>query len=189
MASAWSMSRFDITLGRLAAQGWLSHTVYTQEKVSWWEHTMHAIASGLIWSPRFAAATYQFRGWAIRAALRAAMSNPVTSGVLLVFIGGYFYADVVDPEEGADNYTGFITGGNMGNDPNYWDTDENDSGYFNVGQNVANIMDWYSAQDNAEAVAHAEWVYIQLSEGNAMERKRLRDAMRLADGPIGPPAP
>jgi hypothetical protein len=38
---------------------------------------------------------------------------------------------------------GFYTIGQTGNKPNYWNTDENNSGYFNVPKNIGVIYDHY----------------------------------------------
>lgn len=38
---------------------------------------------------------------------------------------------------------GFYTGGIRGNNPNYWDSDPNDSGYFNIPKNVSTIWNYY----------------------------------------------
>lgn len=149
----------------------------------WWETTAFGLGSGIIWWRPLGHATRGWAGWGLRNALmgawRAAAYNPVTTGVLLVFIGGYYYSKAVDPEEGADNYTGFLTGGEWGNDPNYWDTDENESGFFNMGQNTATIMDWYNAQALAEEQAAAEAEYIKNYDMNSY-LNRLSDEWAAA---------
>jgi hypothetical protein len=59
--------------------------------------------------------------------------------VIIPVVVGAVVSDIIDEEEGFDNYTGFLTAGNIGNDPNYLTGDSNDSGYFNVVQNFKTV--------------------------------------------------
>jgi hypothetical protein len=51
-------------------------------------------------------------------------------------------AGVISEEQKYDAI-GFYTMGQTGNKPNYWNTDENNSGYFNIPQNVGVIFNHY----------------------------------------------
>ena len=51
-------------------------------------------------------------------------------------------AGLISEDQEADAL-GFYTGGIRGDKPNYWDTDANESGYFNVVKNVSTIWNYY----------------------------------------------
>ena len=63
----------------------------------------------------------------------------------LVYGGALIGSEILEQtgvisERQADNFQGFITGGMIGEeDLNLWDTDANDSGYFNVPKNISTI--------------------------------------------------
>jgi hypothetical protein len=59
--------------------------------------------------------------------------------VIVPVVVGAVVSDIIDEEEGFDNYTGFLTAGIIGNDPNYLTGDPNDSGYFNVVKNFDTV--------------------------------------------------
>ena len=59
--------------------------------------------------------------------------------VIIPVVTGGIISDRIDEEEGFDNYTGFLSAGWFGNVPNYWNTDDNDSGYFNVLKNLQTV--------------------------------------------------
>jgi hypothetical protein len=59
--------------------------------------------------------------------------------VIIPAVTGAIVSDIIDEEEGLDNYTGFVTAGIIGNDPNYLTGDPNDSGYFNVVKNFDTV--------------------------------------------------
>ena len=161
---AFSPRRFDVFVGRALTQSYLTYQ-YNQSEKTGMQTAAFGLGSAAIWWRPLNYISQGLKGWGFRGLLTGAgrllMNNPVTAGITAVLIGGYVHSQFIDPEEGGDNYLGFLTGGDYGNDPNYWDTDENNSGYFNVGQNTANVMDWYTAQENAEAIAQAEAEYIQ----------------------------
>ena len=67
--------------------------------------------------------------------------NPVAFAIVAAYTEGAIVSNIIDPEEGLDNYVGFTLGGIAGgNDANYVTGDANDSGYFNVAQNLSTIM-------------------------------------------------
>jgi hypothetical protein len=61
--------------------------------------------------------------------------------VIIPAVTGAIVSDIIDEEEGLDNYTGFVTAGIIGNDPNYLTGDPNDSGYFNVVKNFKTVAE------------------------------------------------
>jgi hypothetical protein len=72
----------------------------------------------------------------------AVVTNPYVMAAAVPLAVGGIISYAVDPEDGLDNYSGFITGGLVGEDQiNYWDTDANDSGYFNIKKNFETIAE------------------------------------------------
>jgi hypothetical protein len=106
--------------------------------------------TAFVLTPTWATSVY---GWSIvnaakylaapvgRAAIAVATNPYVAAAAVPIAVGGIIsYA--IDPEDGLDNYSGFITGGLVGEDQiNYWDTDANDSGYFNIPKNFETIAE------------------------------------------------
>ncbi|GAJ07232.1 unnamed protein product, partial [marine sediment metagenome] len=92
---------------------------------------------------------------------RLILANPVLSSIAAIVTAGAIISNYIDEEEGLDNYTGFLTAGIGGNDPNYWSGDVNNSGYFNIGQNLATVMNWYTNASTLEAQEAAEAEYIR----------------------------
>lgn len=86
------------------------------------------------------------------------VANPVTFVITAAYVEGAIVSDIIDPDEGLDNYVGFTLGGlGGGNDANYLTGDENESGYFNVYRNVTTIL---NANSTAATNAAAEKAYI-----------------------------
>ena len=81
-----------------------------------------------IWMPWARRAVATGTGWGIRMTLLSPAGLAVAVPVIVG--GGVSYA--IDEEDGLANYGGFISGGYVGNDPNY-------SAYFNVYENVKTI--------------------------------------------------
>tara|TARA_R110000751_G_scaffold98978_2_gene192320 strand:- start:196 stop:744 length:549 start_codon:yes stop_codon:yes gene_type:complete len=78
---------------------------------------------------------------AVRATI-AVVTNPYVAAAAVPIAVGGIISYAVDPEDGLNNYAGFITGGIVGEDQiNYWDTDDNDSGYFNMKKNFETIAE------------------------------------------------
>jgi len=74
-----------------------------------------------------------FVGWSVRGFL----ASPYAQAFYIPYVTGIAISQLVDPDEGVSNYLGFTTGGFVGEiSPNYWNTDANNSGYFNVPQNA-----------------------------------------------------
>ena len=79
----------------------------------------------------------------------AAISLPIVGlatsayglAAIIPVVTGAVVSNVIDEEEGLDNYLGFITGGTVGNEPNYFTGDPNDSGYFNVPRNFETVAE------------------------------------------------
>tara|TARA_R110002096_G_scaffold382249_1_gene576102 strand:- start:681 stop:1154 length:474 start_codon:yes stop_codon:yes gene_type:complete len=79
-------------------------------------------------------------GWTVR----ALVANPYAQAAYVPYVAGGVISAVIDPEDGVSNYVGFTTGGMFGAEsPNYWNSDPNDSGYFNVPKNVETIVSHY----------------------------------------------
>jgi hypothetical protein len=74
--------------------------------------------------------------------LIAVVTNPYVAAAAVPIAVGGIISYAIDPENGLNNYAGFITGGMVGEDePNYWDTDANDSGYFNIPKNFETVAE------------------------------------------------
>lgn len=72
--------------------------------------------------------------------VRAIVTSPYAQAVAIPIAVGAGASILIDREDGLDNYLGFITGGELGErSPNYFNTDSNDSGYFNVPRNFKRI--------------------------------------------------
>jgi hypothetical protein len=72
-------------------------------------------------------------GWGARGFIM----SPYAQAFYIPYLAGIGISALVDPKKGIDNYLGFTTGGFLGEqDINYWNTDPNDSGYFNVPKNL-----------------------------------------------------
>ena len=89
------------------------------------------------------------------------MANPATIVVTYAYVAGAITSDAIDPDEGLDNYLGFTSGGEFGNQPNYVTGDANDSGYFNVVRNFANILKAKRAAKDAKKQRALEAAYIR----------------------------
>lgn len=80
--------------------------------------------------------------------LLTSTAGAVTAGVLVGATVGSVGAIVaeeaglISKQQEADAL-GFYTGGIRGDQPNYWNTDANDSGYFNVPKNISTIWNYY----------------------------------------------
>tara|TARA_R110000803_G_C11932453_1_gene315599 strand:+ start:46 stop:546 length:501 start_codon:yes stop_codon:yes gene_type:complete len=73
-------------------------------------------------------------------AVRVIVTSPYVQAVVIPVAIGAGASILIDKENGLDNYLGFITGGTVGErSPNYWNTDSNQSGYFNVPKNVDTV--------------------------------------------------
>lgn len=73
--------------------------------------------------------------------VRAIVTNPVVQAVTAITVTGAVVSVAIDPEDGLDNYLGFITGGMLGErEPNYFSGDPNNSGYFNIPKNFDTIV-------------------------------------------------
>jgi hypothetical protein len=73
--------------------------------------------------------------------VKGLVSNPVTFAITAAYAEGAIVSDIIDPDEGLDNYVGFTLGGIAGgNNANYVTGDDNNSGYFNVAQNLSTVM-------------------------------------------------
>jgi len=84
--------------------------------------------------------TFSVTGWAVRAVL----THPVTLVGAAATATGAIVSNEIDPVSGLDNYIGFISGGEFGEeDIHYYSGDPNDSGYFNLARNVQIIGTHY----------------------------------------------
>ena len=127
------------TKGRLVAQAFILKHLYaelTDEEDDYFMDTLAVItATGAtlgLWAP---VAYYRTLGKAIT------MLGPGP----LVYGGALVGSEILEQtgvisERQADNFQGFITGGMIGEeDLNLWNTDANDSGYFNIPKNASVI--------------------------------------------------
>ena len=84
--------------------------------------------------------TFSVTGWGVRAVL----THPVTLVGAAATVTGAIVSNEIDPVSGLDNYMGFISGGEFGEeDIHYYSGDPNDSGYFNLARNVQIIGTHY----------------------------------------------
>jgi len=87
-------------------------------------------ASGFVLFP---VTSTQLVGWTAR----GFFASPYAQAFYVPYVAGIGISAAIDPKEGISNYLGFTTGGFIGEEsPNYWNTDENNSGYFNVPRNL-----------------------------------------------------
>jgi hypothetical protein len=132
---AWWQSKTNYRLGQVALTGLVVQN-WRQGDRGVYSTGITTLALIGIWGPQLTTLRNAGIGWGLRATIFS--SYGLAAAVPVVIGAAVSYA--IDPEEGLDNYSGFVSGGEIGNDPNYWDSDENNSGYFNVHQNFVNII-------------------------------------------------
>jgi len=91
-----------------------------------------------------AATSWVFGGNIAGRAIIGAIGWGTVGSVLGAFYVGKWSAQMIDPEEGKENYYGFLSGGTWGNDPNYLTGDEQATGYFNMYRNANLIISAYA---------------------------------------------
>lgn len=156
---SFEFSKFDQFSGKAALQGLLIYG-YSKSDQSWYDQTMLGLGTIGIWSPWARRQIAGAGGWSLRWLLTP-LVNPVTATVAYAYAAGAITSDAIDPDEGLPNYVGFTTGGYYGNSPNYLTGDANDSGYFNVVQNFANILKAKRKAKNAKKQKELEAAYIR----------------------------
>jgi hypothetical protein len=122
-----------------------------------WSTFSYSVAVGAVWWPQIRVMKQAGLGrvtWGL-------LANPYFMAAAVPIAIGAGVSHAIDPEEGLENYGGFLTGGYIGNDPNYWDSDENNSGYFNVHQNFVNIISADRRAKSERIRKEAEAEYIQ----------------------------
>ena len=136
--------------------GIIAYDLYDDGKLGW----KSGVAAGFlirdtafILRPGWSTSTYgtivrhaaQYTGVLVRAGARLGLTvvtNPYVLAVAVPVVAGGIISVAIDPEDGLNNFSGFITGGLVGEDtPNYWDTDANDSGYFNIPKNFETVAE------------------------------------------------
>ena len=132
---AWWQNKTNYRLGQVALTGLVVQN-WRQGDRGVYSTGITTLALIGIWGPQLTTLRNAGIGWGLRATLFS--SYGLAAGVPLAIGAGVSYA--IDPEEGVDNYTGFLSDGTWGNDPNYMSGDPNNSGYFNVHQNFVNII-------------------------------------------------
>jgi len=157
LVGAFSWGKFDLFAGKVAATAYYANQWRVSDQRSG-DTVDVAIKTGLIWGTGTA---YRLTGWSIRYVGGVVVANPITAVAAYSYLGGAIVSDAIDPEEGLDNYVGFTTGGVFGNQPNYVTGDANDSGYFNVVQNFANILKAKRAAKTAKKQKELEAAYIR----------------------------
>ena len=153
---AWWQSKTNYRLGQVALTGLVVQN-WRQGDRGVYSTGITTLALIGIWGPQLTTMRNAGIGWGLRATIFS--SYGLAAGVPLVIGAGVSYA--IDPEEGLGNYGGFVFGGKIGNDPNYWNTDENNSGYFNVHQNFVNILKAKRTARAAKEQRRLEAAYIQ----------------------------
>jgi len=124
---SFNFSKFDRFLGKSALQALVMYG-YSKSPKGIYDKTMLGLGTIGIWMPWARRAVATGTGWGIRMTLLSPAGLAVVVPVIVG--GGVSYA--IDEEDGLDNYGGFISGGLVGNEPNYSD-------YFNVYENVKTI--------------------------------------------------
>lgn len=154
----WAVaSKHDLMMGKL---------LYTSYFLNQWRVSDQRTGDTLdvamkvapIW---FAGTAYRWGSRLFRTGGSFLVANPVTAVVTYSYVAGAITSDVIDPEEGLNNYLGFTTGGEYGNQPNYVTGDANDSGYFNVVRNFSNILKAKRAAKKAKEQKALEAAYIR----------------------------
>lgn len=70
--------------------------------------------------------------------------------IALIYYVGKWTSQLIDPDQGKNNFHGFISAGLIGgsNDPNYWSGDQNESGYFNFPKNISTIISYEAPNED-----------------------------------------
>jgi hypothetical protein len=95
-----------------------------------------------------AATGWVFGGRVAGQAIISAIGWGTVGTVLGAFYVGKYASQVIDPDQGKENYYGFLSGGYYGNDPNYLTGDEQATGYFNMYRNMNLIISSYATDYN-----------------------------------------
>jgi len=156
---AFDFSKFDRFLGKSALQSMLLYGYHKSEQGAY-DKTMLGLGTIGVWMPWTRRMVVGAGGWGIRWMLTP-LANPVTATVTYAYVAGAITADAIDPDQGVDNYLGFTSGGMYGNNPNYLSGDGNDSGYFNIVQNFANILKAKRRAKAAKEQRELEAAYIR----------------------------
>jgi hypothetical protein len=164
---SFSFSKFDQFVGKAALQGLLVHGYNKSDKTAY-DKTMLGLGTIGVWMPWARRQVAGAGGWGIKRLLIAA-ANPFTLTVTYAYVAGAIASDAIDPDEGLDNYLGFTTGGTYGNQPNYFSGDANDSGYFNVVQNLSTIL---QARDKTAATTEAAYIEAYWARQEALKTHR-----------------
>jgi hypothetical protein len=154
----WAVkSKHDLMIGKLLATSYFVNQWRVSDQRSG-DTVDVAMKVAPIW---LTGAAFRWGSRFFRTGVAFVGANPVTAVVTYAYVAGAITSDAIDPEEGLDNYIGFTTGGAHGNQPNYVTGDANDSGYFNVVQNFANILKAKRAAKAAKKQKALEAAYIQ----------------------------
>jgi len=125
--------------GKLAVVWGAVYWDVQEEEDDFWSDAF-AIAGGLLTTSFMIAPGITYGATGV--VTKAIVTNPVVQIITGAVVAGAIVSNEIDPDSGFDNYIGFISGGEFGEpDINYWDTDPNDSGYFNVGKNLEIIYE------------------------------------------------
>ena len=157
MLVGWAVkSKHDLMIGKLLATSYFVNQWRNSDQRSG-DTVDVAMKVAPIWLTgtafRWGSRLFRTGAWAVSA-------NPVTAIVTYSYIAGAVTSDIIDPEEGLDNYLGFTSGGIGGNSPNYVTGDANDSGYFNVVRNMSTIFESNRSKISAAVQRQAEQAYI-----------------------------
>jgi len=131
---AWALS------GKPGPTGWVPWIVWTE----WVVNHLYLTHEG----PYTEKEKASLLGWATSTAILFAIPQIVSRaglGVLgwfgAVYYAGKWTSQAIDPDEGHQNFHGFISGGIYGNDPDYGSAQRPGSGgYFDVPGNIALIL-------------------------------------------------
>ena len=147
------ISKWNMAIGKLATTAFILNQYRVSDR-----RTGDTVDTGTklanVWG---APLVYAFGGVVVK----GLVSNPVTFAITAAYAEGAIVSDIIDPDEGLDNYVGFTLGGIAGgNDANYLTGDANNSGYFNVTQNMNLIFESNRSKLEAAVQRQAEQAYI-----------------------------
>jgi hypothetical protein len=123
---AFSVNRTNYWIGKLAATGY----VLNQYRMSNQDGSSKVDTGSKLFGIWGQPLLYAGAGWGIVKSVK----NPVGQFVAYALLAGAITSDRIDRKKGLDNYWGFVSGGYLGNTPNY-------GAYFNVYANISTILD------------------------------------------------
>jgi len=172
---SWSRS------GRPGPQGWIPWAYWTEHVIN----NLFLTHKG----PYTEKEKASLLGWSTTTALLFAIPQLVSKIGLgtIGWVSAFYYAgkwtsQLIDPEEGKENYTGFISAGTWGNEPNYGSAQRPGSGgYFDVPGNIALILLYRGDVAAFEKAAKEEQEIVDAWQAKQDARKILYSSFKTID--------